>query len=314
MLVARKVPWCPGLGGPFAVVMHHRGQLEGKALFIETGDQRLGGLVDVVGEQEPASGLALHVTFEVLPHDAASGDSRWGHEDGEDPRGHGVETDGDRLFAHRLGSGGCHRELGQALAQPSLIHHRDADIQDPGVVDAAAEMKNRRNAQRLAHLSEAGSGACQRLARVHQAGLCRGDGAAAGVHHQHVLGDHAVGELEVMSVLDDLWGVAADQPHHAADPSGGDGVVERAVARAEATPHVVGQVLVGEAGHQIHALLGDLDRGRIAIGEALHRAPDDLSACLEWVGVVELDVLGPGDVRDLRGRHDLGVMAASQLR
>src|ERR1035438_1412386 len=95
----------------------------------------------------------------------------------------------------------------------------------------------------------------------------------------------------MMSVLGDARRVAAHHGYHAADAATGDGVDERPVSGAEPSAEVVRQVLVGEAGHQVHSMLRDVYACRIAVPERLHGAGKNLSRGPLSIVRVERDVL-----------------------
>src|ERR1022692_3963672 len=81
----------------------------------------------------------------------------------------------------------------------------------------------------------------------------------------------------MMTVLADARRVAAHHGHHSSDAATGDGVDQRPVSGAEPPAEIVRQVLVGEAGHQVHAVARDVYPGRIAPPECFHGAGDNLS-------------------------------------
>src|ERR1039458_10177612 len=101
----------------------------------------------------------------------------------------------------------------------------------------------------------------------------------------------------MMTVLTDARRVAAHHGHHAAYAAGGDGVDERPVSGAEPPAEIVRQVLVGEAGHQIHTVARNVYPRRIAVLERLHGASENLPGGPFGVVRIELDMLRARDVR-----------------
>src|SRR5674476_1356688 len=95
----------------------------------------------------------------------------------------------------------------------------------------------------------------------------------------------------MMTVLGDARRVAAHYGHHAADAAGGDGVDQRPVSGAEPPAEIARQVLVGEAGHQVHAVAWDVDARRVAAPEGCHGAGDNLSGGPLGVVRIERNVL-----------------------
>src|SRR4030067_572734 len=72
------------------------------------------------------------------------------------------------------------------------------------------------------------AGPCHGGLSQQESELAAGDGAAAGLHQQHVLLEQLAHQVVVGGILGGAWVVAADVGHHAPDAAGHDGVVQRA--------------------------------------------------------------------------------------
>ena len=273
----------------------------------------LGRLVHVAREQKLAAGFLFDVLLEIFADHAASRDARRRRERREDSRSHGVEPDGDGFFAHGLGRGRGDGQLRKIAAHSALGDQGHAHRKNARIVDAASHVQNRRNSHRRADFLQPRPGVFQRRLRPQQAKLGARDGAASGLHHQHVLRQQAADQGQVVGILRHARIVAPYHAHNAADTARRHGVDERPVPRAETAAQVVRQVLVGETGHQVHLVARNVHARRIAPRErldgALHNGP---RGRLGVMGI-ERHALRTGDVGLGGGGYYLGVTTRGHL-
>ena len=107
--------------------------------------------------------------------------------------------------------------------------------------------------------------------------------------------------------------IASDYSSHTSDSAIDNIVVEWPVGGAEPAAEVIEDVLGGEAGDQVHLLVGDVALGGAPLGEVLHRGPDDPLGDGEGVLLIQLHVLHPGELGPGVGGDDLGVEVAGYL-
>ena len=150
------------------------------------------------------------------------------------------------------------RDLVDVVTQTAGLDDVGEDGQDAGVVDAGAHVQDRRHAGGLAHLGEAGAGVLEHLGGQ-VAVLARGVGGAAGDHHEDVVLDEVLDEVDDALVLRHLGVVAADDGRDALDLAVDDVVVQRHEALAEGATQHVADVLVREAGDDRALDVGDVD-------------------------------------------------------
>ena len=216
----------------------------------------------------------------------------------EDDVGAGADAVGgdlEGLLAVVLRRDADGRDLVDVVAQAAGLDDVGEDGQDAGVVDAGAHVEHRRHAGGLADLGEAGAGVLEHLGGQ-VAVLARGVGGAAGDHHEDVVLDEVLDQVDDALVLGDLGVVAADDGSDALDLAVDDVVVERHEALAERATQHVADVLVREAGDHRALDVGDVDVLGPAVRVVVDRHLDDLLGDLERVLLVELDVRRAGDL------------------
>ena len=152
------------------------------------------------------------------------------------------------------------RQPGDVVAEAAGRDHVGEDRQDAGVVDAAAHVQHRRDADasRRPRASDV-AGELHRLGGE-QAVLAARDRGAAGHDHEHVVGDELAHDVDDRVVLDGARARAADDRRHAADPAVDDVLVERRERGAHLAAEHVADVLVAEAGDERLGDVGDVDR------------------------------------------------------
>ena len=271
------------------------------------GHHQAGRHNGILFETELAARDRLHVLGQEARHILAALDPHGWCIVHISPRSHAVETDRNRLLAHRFRCRARNREIRELLAEATFLDQFTQRHQDAAVVDAGAEMQHRRNTDRLTDFLEPLAGIRRGGLGLQQPRLGTGRGGAAGHDHQDIVLDELLDHLEMAVVLGLLDRIAADHCGHTTQASRDDAVVERTEAGAVAPPQVGKGVGDGEAGHEIVLVRRDVDRSPVR--EVLHRAAHNVLGDVEGPGLLKLDVFRSPNTRLLAGRDDLGVEA-----
>ncbi len=142
-------------------------------------------------------------------------------QNGIDTGGHGVSRNSGGLFGVPFRGGGSYGQF--VHVHPQGTGQGGSQINDAGVVNAGAHVQDRGNLQGFTDCPQSRPGqGCG--AEFFEAGLGIGDGGAAGVQDQDIVGNELPGNGGMSKVLTDLGVVAADYTHGAPDLTGLNGV------------------------------------------------------------------------------------------
>ena len=178
-------------------------------------------------------------------------------------------------MAFSLMASGAAAAMGSSERSPPIppsAHQGHADRKNARIVDTAPHVQDRRNSYRRADFLKPRPGVFQRRFRPQQAKFGGGDGAASGLHYEHVLRQQAADQRQMVAILRDARSVAPDHAHNAADAARRHCVDQRPVTRPETAAQVVRQVLVGETGHQVHLVARNHHARGIAARKRRYRA------------------------------------------
>jgi len=131
---------------------------EGRPLLIDMGDHLLGHLLGVFGKIPFASPFFFKLIVEIVGNDPAAGNGKMhAAKKGIHTGCYKIMSDGDGLFTHPFWGCACRRQIGNIIAKSAFLDDGGSCYQDAAVVDAGAQVQNRRNADGLANLGKTGT-------------------------------------------------------------------------------------------------------------------------------------------------------------